>query len=74
MRANECAEIRNKQQIRQQYNIFLRIVMDGYGVTFLAFLLDWLATAANQASFAIQKASHMEQEKRVQRERSDKTI
>jgi len=43
-------------------------------VTFLAFILDWFATAANQASFAIQRVSHMEQEKRLQTERSDKTI
>ena len=48
--------------------------MNGTAVTLLAFLLDFLATAANQASFAIQKVSHMEQEKRVQTERSDKTI
>ena len=30
----------------------------------LAFLCDFVATAMNQASFAIQKKSHMEEEKR----------
>ena len=30
----------------------------------IAFFIDFVATAMNQASFAIQKVSHMEEEKR----------
>ena len=42
--------------------------------TAIAFSLDFIATVANQASFAIQKIAHMDEEKKKQTETSDKTI
>ena len=48
--------------------------MSSAGVSLLAFLIDWVATLANQVSFAIQKSGHMDQEKKKQTVSSDKTI
>ena len=42
-----------------------------YGVVMLAFFCDFLGSVANQASFAIQKVAHMEEEKRKQTGTSD---
>ena len=49
------------------------MVSDGL-VTFIAFIVDFIATASNQASFAIQKLAHKDEEKKKQTTSSDKTI
>jgi len=48
--------------------------MSSAGVSILAFFIDWLATLANQVSFAVQKSGHMDQEKKKQTVSSDQTI